>query len=215
MAWDGFMGDILCTFACLRQCTSAFDPTSGSGDHLDMDDFLKKNLAYLSARQGQTAIGKTVNSSQSKISRITTGVTKKVDWRIVKELSTQFGVTMDDLTGRDLEMEGPSASSQDSGLDLDMLGTALTGVEKSIKDKVISGQLGTLAQSVAFAYELAADFPRKMTPKLRIHYDKLLHDHFKGLSDGQKRANGEIAEGSKGRNRQADAKSKKARAGGR
>jgi len=155
-------------------------------------DYLKKNVMYFALRSGletQSAIGDAAGLSQSQISRVLSGTTGKVDWKVVRTLARRFGVSMDDLTSRDIELEGKSGVSQEPGLDLDKLGHALTGIEKALKDDVISGKWGQLAGSVAYAYELAEDFPRKMTPRVRGHYDHDLQSHLHGENARGKKKN--------------------------
>lgn len=174
-------------------------------------DYLKKNVMYFALRSGletQSAIGDAAGLSQSQISRVLSGTTGKVDWKVVRTLARRFGVSMDDLTSRDIELEGLSGPSQEFGLDLDRLGHALTGVEKALKDSVITGKWGKLAEAVSLGYELAQQFPRDMTERVRGHFDHDLQLELKGEVRGSENKNGKAGSSSPGKDRPASAKGK-------
>lgn len=95
----------------------------------------------------------------------------------------------------------PGIQSQNVQLDLDTLGVALTAIDKALRDVEIQGKLGTLAESVQWAYRRAATMLKDPSdPAQRHMFDEMVAMHL-GSWDGRSGA----AEASTGKDRTAEA----------
>lgn len=155
MAAEGVMA---ADYAYRNPCVNSYRhwPTNGMPVHDSPMDYLAKNLAHLSTREGgpgpQTAAGRAAGVGQPAISKIITGKTQEPGYRTVMKLAAHFGVSVDDLLGRDLEAMGPSVPSQPAGLDVGKLTDLLDTVEAAIAQSRRQVPSRTKARMVAALY---------------------------------------------------------------
>ncbi|MDR6094925.1 helix-turn-helix transcriptional regulator [Stenotrophomonas sp. SORGH_AS_0321] len=130
-------------------------------------DFLVKNLRFLSATRGQagqSGAGTTAGVGQPAISKIINGGTKQPGYTTVMGLARHFGVSMDDLVSRDLELEGDSRPSQPVGLDSGKLAALIETVEAAVAQSRRAVPPRLKAKMIAALYahdpELAASTPQ-------------------------------------------------------
>jgi|SRR5688572_5641719 len=90
-------------------------------------DYLVKNLIFLtrSSPDRQQDAGSTAGVGQPAISKIIKGTTKEPGYRTVAGLAKHFGVSIDDLVNRDIELDGSGTLSQSVGPDDGSMGQAL------------------------------------------------------------------------------------------
>lgn len=98
-------------------------------------DFLAKNLQFLTQTpgKGQTEAAAAIGVRQPAISKIARGDTVEPGVRTVAGLAAFYGVSIDDLVGRDLSMEGVIPPSQAVGLDVAKLADLIETVEMAIE----------------------------------------------------------------------------------
>lgn len=98
-------------------------------------DLLAKNLQFLTQTpgKGQTEAAAAIGVRQPAISKIARGETVEPGIRTVAGLAAFYGVSIDDLVGRDLAMAGIAPPSQSVGLDVDKLVTLIETVEAAIE----------------------------------------------------------------------------------
>jgi hypothetical protein len=178
-------------------------------------DYLRKNLAHLrTADDTEIVLGRLAGMHQTTVGRYVRGETDKLDVNAAAAWARHFGVGLDDLVSRDLANEGPSRSSQSTGLDEDKIGHALTSMDRVLRKRGLKmeGALGTYARLLIFAYELANEFyPDGVAPSQRRRYDELVELQLGGVSHEGKRSAEEAAqEGARG---PASSKAKRASSG--
>lgn len=178
-------------------------------------DYLISNLTFLNGRpdlnRGQAAAGTTAGVSQSAISKIITQKTKEPGFRTVMGLAKHFGVSAEDLLNRNIAVDGLSGPSHALTLDIGRLGTALTSMDKALKDVHISGRLGKLSKALTYAY-LAQDKFKGSLDEMRDVYDELVAKELGAFIDESRRDDEPASKRGEARNRETTAKAKKARA---
>jgi transcriptional regulator with XRE-family HTH domain len=92
-------------------------------------DYLVKNLNFLYATSGgkeaQAAAAKAANIGQPAFSKILDGSTKVPGYSTVAGLARHYGVSVDDLIFRDIEVEGRRAESQPERIDDEIISQAV------------------------------------------------------------------------------------------
>lgn len=149
-----------------------------------MSDHLARNLAHLVElallERTQVQLAEKLGVTQPTVSkwknphRVTDGrKLPEPEFRGVARLVQLCGLslTTEDLMGRDLRsdpaVQSVYGASQVSGLDADILGVALTSMDRVIRARGLrmEGHLGTYAHVLAFAYEAARkEFPSGPPP---------------------------------------------------
>lgn len=117
------------------QCLWEFDPTNGRGEHRRMKDMLTKNLAFLlkGDKDAQQVLADQIGITQPTVSKWSNfyekGSTSEPEFRKIARLARHFGVSLDDLYSRDLEVEGRSGLSQPERLDSERMATVVGTID--------------------------------------------------------------------------------------
>lgn len=138
-------------------------------------NFLSRNLRHLMGDMSQVDLAAATGVNQTTISRILkpegkAGI-RDPGMATFKPIAEYFGVSLDDFLTRDIAQHGRSPASQDSGIDKDKLGTALTAVEKALMERGVSGQMGKVAPAVIWAYDKLGRIPQAMNEDQRELFD--------------------------------------------
>lgn len=154
-------------------------------------DYLRRNLIHLIRAQGgvERDLAPIGGRNQSTVNRFLRGETDSCDYAVVKRWADHFKVSMDDLVSRDIALEGRSPpASQPAVLDPEMMGTALTSLDKVIRGRNLKmeTQLGKFAKLLIYAYEVQEDlFPGGVPEDKRARYDQVIDDRLGGgIQDG-------------------------------
>lgn len=123
---------------------------------------LAKNLrAYMTEHgYGEEAAAKAIGISQSTLNRLiksnSSRPIKNPKRDTLEKIATALGLTLDgavnEVSQPRVAEPAPRYQSQPAQPDLDRLGVALTAIDKALKDVVIQGRLGTLAEALQYAY---------------------------------------------------------------
>lgn len=181
--------------------------------------YLESNLRYYMRLRGlkQQETGKAIGIDQSTVNRIVKpDASKKIlnpSQRTLQKIADALQCTTDDLLHRDLEKDGRTKLSQDSGLDVRKLAVAMVSVEKAITNLGLrpDGLWGTLAEIVSYAYLKQSQYSGLDTDEGLATYDEHIELKMRAEGYGRQRGDEATLEAGDGKGQVAAAKVKKAR----
>lgn len=166
---------------------------------IDMTESIGARLRLLRGSMTQPEFAKIAGTSKQHVSRIEGGLIREPSPALLERWARHFGVRVEWLITGQGPREAPAqAVSQPMGLDLDILGIALTSMDQVIRRRGLRMErhLGKFAPVLAFAYELAREaFPAGVPDPEKAEGKKALQAFDKQLDEF---LGGGIADGSLG-----------------